>query len=154
MRHILQASVLILLTGLPAFGQHELFIPPKPEGLSEETYREGIYILKNSYQQVVDDNYNVVTNDNWNFAVAYAKLGQSKEMVYDFLYQSKSQDRNFFCTMIAKLLSDGKAIEETMFYKLLGEDFNTLTADCSAVTVDEKNSISMSISRKTIMTKN
>jgi len=135
-RKITQTGFLIFLTSISVFGQ-ELFIPAKPDNVSEKDYQHGLEILKNSYQQVVESNHNVIANDHWNFATAYFILGQPKEMIYDFLFKSKSSNKNFFCKSV-EVYNNNRPIENTGFYKLIGEDYRELISDCSVLTEEEE----------------
>ena len=122
----------LLLISAIAAGQ-ENFIPSRPENISESDYRTGQWILKNSYQQLAEHNYEFVAIDYWNFATAYNKMGQPKELIYDFLFKSRTTDKNKFCKIVLKYHELKKGVDSVVFYKLLGNDYKELVADCSKI---------------------
>lgn len=122
----------LLLISAIAAGQ-ENFIPSRPENISESDYRTGQWILKNSYQQLAEHNYEFVAIDYWNFATAYNKMGQPKELIYDFLFKSRTTDKNKFCEIVLKYHELKKGVDSVVFYKLLGNDYKELVADCSKI---------------------
>lgn len=111
----------------------ENFKPVKPDHISESEFRQGELILRNSQQQLADDNYRITAHDYWNFATAYSTMGQPKELVYDFLFKSKYTDKKDFCEIVKSYHQFKKGIDSTRFYKLLGEDYKLLVRDCSEV---------------------
>ena len=126
----------LLLISAIAAGQ-ENFIPSRPENVSESDYRTGQWTLKNSYQQLAEHNYELVAIDYWNFATAYHKMGQPKEMIYDFLFKSRITDKNKFCEIALKYHELKKEVDSVGFYKLLGNDYKELVADCSKIITKE-----------------
>jgi hypothetical protein len=120
---------LLFLSGL-CYAQ-ELFVPAKPDHISESDYRQGLLILKNAHQQLVDDNFRITAHDYWNFATAYSTMGQPKELVYDFLFKSKYTGRELFCDVVKRYHQSRKGIDSTRFYKLIGHEYRLLVQDCS-----------------------
>lgn len=111
----------------------EGFVPSKPDHLSESEYRRGELILKNSMEQVANDNYHMVFDDYWNFAIAYMIMGQPKELIYDYLLKAKFTDRNGFCNLVNLYHQRSHGIDSAKFYKLLGTDYKELVHDCPEV---------------------
>jgi hypothetical protein len=120
----------------PIFSQ-ENFIPSKPDNVSESDYRNGEQILKNSYQQISEDDFRIVASDYWNFATAYYKMGQPKEMVYDYLFKARYTDRKSFCQIVNYYHKNKNGLDSTGFYKLLGEDYRMLVSDCATIESEE-----------------
>ncbi len=123
-------SIILLHLSTWSFAQ-ELTIPSKPVHISEEEYRHGKLILENSYQQLADDNYNIVMNDYWNFATAYSMMGQPKEAVYDLLSKAKFSDKESFCELADLYHEHTKGIDSSRFFRLLGDDYKELVSDCT-----------------------
>ncbi len=117
------------ITGL-CYSQ-EIFIPTRPDNVSESEFKRGQLILRNSQQQLADDNFRITAHDYWNFAVAYSTMGQPKEVVYDFLFKSKYTDRRDFCEIVKSYHAYKKGIDSTAFFKSLGQEYKLLVEDCS-----------------------
>jgi hypothetical protein len=135
----------IFLSGL-CYSQ-ENFIPTKPDHVSESEFRRGELILKNSRQQLADDNYRITSHDYWNFATAYSTMGQPKELVYDFLFKSKYTDKRDFCEIVKRYHQTKKGIDSTGFYKLLGQEYKLLVQDCSEILSNDSFNIEEYISK-------
>lgn len=132
---------LIILVSEVAHSQ-ENFIPSRPDHVSESEYRRGSLILENSYKQLAENNYHIVYADYWNFAMAYSIMGQPKELIYDFLVKAKFENKKSFCQLIERHHDRTKGVDSSRFYKLLGEDYTQLIADCLQVnTVEESFNI-------------
>ncbi|UXE66454.1 MAG: hypothetical protein KA713_18700 [Chryseotalea sp. WA131a] len=129
---------LIILVSEVAHSQ-ENFIPSRPDHVSESEYRRGSYILENSYKQLAENNYHIVYADYWNFAMAYSIMGQPKELIYDFLVKAKFENKKSFCQVIELHHDRTKGVDSSRFYKLLGEDYIQLIADCSQVNTTEES---------------
>jgi hypothetical protein len=125
----------------------ENFIPTKPDHISESEFRRGELILKNSQQQLADNNYKVTAHDYWNFAMAYSIMGQPKELIYNFLFKSKYIDKTDFCEIVKSYHQIKKGIDSTGFYKLLGQDYKLLIQDCSEMISNESFNIEEYISK-------
>lgn len=136
MKQTFQIGLLTLLSCTMTFGQ-ENFIPSKPNNVSEADYKNGELILKNSYQQISEDGYNIVASDYWNFATAYYKMGQPKDMIYDFLFKARYTNKVSFCEIVNYYHNSKHGIDSTGFYKLLGEDYKELVKDCSETKSEE-----------------
>ena len=95
-------------------------------------------MLKNAYQQLAEDNYNILAHDYWNFAVSYAKMGQPKQMIYDFLFKAKYADKKDFCEIVKKYHEFSNGLDSSKFYKLLGQDYKQLVLDCDNVETNDK----------------
>ena len=115
----------------------ENFIPERPSNVSESDFRNGEQILKNSYQQIAEDDFRIFSSDYWNFATAYYKMGQPKEMVYDYLFKARYTDRKRFCEIVNYYHKSKYGLDSTGFYKLLGEDYRMLVSDCSELASEE-----------------
>jgi hypothetical protein len=124
--------VLILISGI-AHSQ-ENFIPSRPENVSESEYRRGELILKNSYQQLAEHDYNIVYGDYWNFATAYSIMGQPKELIYDLLVKARQANKQSFCALVERYHDHSKGMDSSRFYRLLGKDYMQLVKDCSGMT--------------------
>ncbi|MFZ6011362.1 MAG: DUF6624 domain-containing protein [Bacteroidota bacterium] len=115
----------------------ELIIPSRPDHVAESDFRNGELMLKNAYQQVKEDNNNVLAHDYWNFAIAYYKMGQPKEAVYDFLLKASFTSRKDFCEIVNVYHDHVKGINNAVLYKLLGKEYEALVEDCLASTASE-----------------
>ena len=131
MQRILLIVAAVVMMGKMAFGQ-ENFIPERPDNISEAQFRRGKLMLENSWKQVTEDDFKILASDYWNFAVSYQIMGQPREMIYDFLWKSKTTEKEKFCEIVNHLLKDNP-IDSLSFYKLLGEDFRELISGCSHV---------------------
>jgi hypothetical protein len=135
MKRFLFVALTLPLVCANTFAQDH-FVPTKPNNVSDADFRTGQYILKNSYQQLAEDNYRIVAIDYWNFATAYYRMGQPKEMIYDYLIKSKFTNNKDFCEIVNIYHKKKGGIDSVGFYKLLGDDYKALVADCSKIKSD------------------
>lgn len=57
-------------------------------------------------------------------------MGQPQEAVLNFLTDSKKVDRVKFCQIAVRYHDVKISIENTKFFKYLGDDYTTLVSDC------------------------
>jgi hypothetical protein len=108
-----------------------LEIPPRPSYVSEHDFSLGEAILKSANSQVKLANFNYAAADYWNYATAYLQMGQSKQVVFDFLSQSKQIDKLKFCQIAVHYHTLKGGIENTKFFKSLSDDYRNLVSDCT-----------------------
>jgi len=104
--------------------------PHRPAHVSEKDYQLGVAILKSANYQVKNDNFNFTSADYWNYASAFLQMGQPQEAVLNFLTDSKKVDRLKFCQIAVRYHEVKGGIENTKFFKYLGDDYTTLVSDC------------------------
>jgi hypothetical protein len=105
------------------------YLPPKPEGVSDEDYRAGKYMLENSRAQIKGK---MDAGHYWNFAQSYARMGQPKDSILHFLELSRADDEKWFCQLIHHY--DDKAIlEKSFLFKRLGQSLPDLISSCGSV---------------------
>ena len=130
----MKESMISLLLGFIvhfAAAQEIGFIPPKSNSVSQEDYNKGKYILENTYKSM-EEHGDIVYADYWNIAVGYSYTGYDKNKVWEFLKKSKATDKESFCAIIHH---GKKEIKSGKFFKLFGDDFLALIADCKNVGV-------------------
>ncbi|MBS1553760.1 MAG: hypothetical protein JSU09_02440 [Bacteroidetes bacterium] len=104
--------------------------PHRPAHVSEKDYQLGVALLKSANSQVKNDNFNFTSEDYWNYASAFLQMGQPQEAVLNFLTDSKKVDRVKFCQIAVRYHDVKSGIENTKFFKYLGDDYTTLLSDC------------------------
>jgi hypothetical protein len=109
------------------------YIPPRPDHITAEDYRGGIYVLKDSYRQIKSAKNGIVAIDYWNIAVAYTMLGQSKDSIYYFLVRSKEINELDFCSLATITNKSKGGVENTRFYKALGQSYKELLTHCEEI---------------------
>ncbi len=107
------------------------FIPPKSNAVSQEDYNKGKYILENTYKSM-EEHGDIVYADYWNIAVGYSYIGYDKNKIFELLKKSKEMDAESFCAIIHH---GKKEVKSGKFFKLFGDDFLALIADCEGVGV-------------------
>jgi len=111
------------------------YIPEKKTNVSVEDYTRGKNFLLNTYTSINDHNGELVYADYWNVASAYVFMSINKDKILDLLKTAKSMNSNSFCTIAnhqIKVVYDGN-IEQSKFYKLLGNDYVDLLAGCEGI---------------------
>jgi hypothetical protein len=122
-------SLLFALTTTVLFSQIPE-IPLRPALVSEKDYQLGVAILKSANSQVKNDNFNFTSPDYWNYASAFLQMGQPQEAVLNFLTDSKKVDRVKFCHIAFRYHEVKGGIENTKFFKYLGDNYRALVSDC------------------------
>jgi hypothetical protein len=117
------------------------FIPPKPDNVSESDYRRGRLMLENSYTQTNNAKNGIVAADYWNIAVAYLIMGQPKDTVYNFLVKSKTIDSSDFCRIALYANNSYGGIENTKFYKVLGNRYKVLIESCATMEIKSEKEV-------------
>ncbi|HEY9045356.1 MAG TPA: DUF6624 domain-containing protein [Ohtaekwangia sp.] len=72
----------------------------------------------------------IVAADYWNIAVAYYKMGQPSDSVLKYLFNAQRIDESSFCELVYQ---DGKhknGMENTSFYKGLGDGYKYIVENC------------------------
>ena len=122
-------SILTLTSLFNLYAQFN-YVPPKPENVAESEYRRGRIMLQNSYAQAKNG---IVAIDYWNIAMAYLTMGQSGDTINNFLIKSRTIDESGFCKIALYYDKTHDGIENTNFYKILGESYRALVSDCETV---------------------
>jgi len=115
----------------------QLTIPQKPAHVSEQQYQNGLYILENAYQQLKESGFNYNYADYWNFAIAYADMGQPQAQIFNYLNASKLADPKSFCSMVNYAVQYAKPDKKDSIAALLQHDDIELTNDCSSHLVEQ-----------------
>lgn len=128
----------LLIVGVTITPMQELYsqvdyYPPRPDGISEADYRNGKLMLENAYAQIRQDSNRVIAHDYWNIAIAYSKMGQPANLVYDYLLKSKMQNTENFCAIVSAQHNHVNGIENVGFYKLIGAPYKYLVEGCETI---------------------
>jgi len=108
--------------------------------IDSKDYKRGRYILENSKRQLSEAGGVKNYADYWNFALASALMGKSKELVLSYLKESKKSDNVAFNDICKRLIGLSKNdIKNTRFYKVLNQDFVDLFNESNSDLKQEKN---------------
>jgi hypothetical protein len=130
--NLLKSIITTALVHASYAGFSQYYIPSKPENITEQAYASGKQILISSYEQAKNLPY--VAADYWNFAVAYYKMGQSKDSVYAFLEKSSLTERASFCEIVNMYHEKKEGINNTGMFQLIGDPYKLLVSGCETIT--------------------
>src|SRR6187431_474943 len=118
-----------IMFSLKAISQFN-YTPPKPDGVDDETYRNGVLMLQNAYDQMKRDDKKIFAHDYWNISASYLKMGYPKDTIYHYLLLAKQINEADFC-MIAKANNDHfGGLENARIYWVLGDSYKSLMEGC------------------------
>ncbi|MGB6268511.1 MAG: hypothetical protein WBF67_05815 [Olleya sp.] len=107
---------------------------------SSADYKKGTYILEQTNQEIKSENGKIGSIDYWNLALGTALTEQDKEKTYQYLLKSQQLDNAGFFEnteyLIRYYVND---IENTDFYKLLGQKFTDLINTSKNQLTDNEN---------------
>jgi len=121
-----------IILSLKAMSQSD-YTPPKPNGVDDETYRNGILMLQNAYGQMKRDDKKIFAHDYWNISASYLKMGYPKDTIYHYLLLAKQTNEADFC-MIAKANNDHfGGLENSRIYWVVGDSYKKLMEGCESL---------------------
>ena len=140
--------VLVINFNLNAKNIDTSYYPKYNNDISKSEYNRGLEILKNSYRQIIEDNNREpYYADYWNVATAYAIMFVEKENVWKYLKKAKSLNNENFCIIVNSSVESKEGIENTTFYKFLGDEFVSFISDCKGI-INSPESIEKKLKRK------
>ena len=113
------------------------YIPEQKASVSDDDYRFGIKILKETYEAIENDNRGINYADYWNLALAYKLLCEDKETVLKFLDESQRFDAYGF----AYLFSHEDVTFENWKDYFNDEEFEKMKSKANHVLNGKKNEV-------------
>jgi len=106
---------------------------------STSDYKKGLIILEQTQKKVNLNNGKMNYSDCWNLALATALTERDKVKTFDYLLKSQQKDNSAFNDIVRHSIEFyGNTIENTPFYKLLGQQFIDLI-DKSKIELSKNN---------------
>ena len=88
------------------------YYPEQKKGVSDNDYKYGIAILKETYNLVKKDKGVFNYADYWNLAVSLSKLKDNVDLVRKYLFKSKELDKRNFSVIFLELQSDDGSLKD------------------------------------------